>query len=273
MSDEAIATERAAARRAAASGESAALAIRARTPLRAGPHHGAFDILDDLGDILDEIIDTVGDGFEWGWDKTTDLAGWAADQASKIVDGIVWVGDVAIDVGQNVFQRAVAEARVAYARVRFPADFALFHALGNPPDGLPDISDEYRRSQNVWSYSLIPVIEATGGECTQLDNGIFACLSDGIELPGDLGNVPLEGRGGTTYGEVFIVDTKRQYERVQEPGSPLAEHEKNHSIQWAVHGPASFALLYLQDVALSGNNGEDQYFEQQAGAEAGGYGD
>ena len=164
------------------------------------------------------------------------------------------------------------EARASYARARFPIDFALFHATGNAPDALPDISDEYRRARNVWSYSLIPAIEANGGECTQLDNGIFACLSDGIELPGDLATIPLKGRGGTTYGEVFIVDDEDAYERVQDPGSPLADHERNHSIQWAIHGPA-FVLLYLQDVALSGNNGADQYFEQQAGAEAGGYHD
>jgi hypothetical protein len=271
MRDSAAAAEREAARRAARTIEASASAIRARSIAAGGPDGSTFGILGSLDDILDEIVDTIGDGVEWGWDRATDLTHWVADQAANIVDGIVWVGDQAIEVGQGLGQRLVDEARVTYARARFPIDFALFHTTGNTPDDLPNLSDEYRRRQNVWSYSLIPAIEAGGGECTQLDNGIFACFSEGIELPGDLGTIPLKGRGGTTYGEVFIVDDHDRYEQVQAPGSPLAEHEKNHSIQWAVHGPVPFVLLYLQDLALSGNNGEDQYFEQQAGAEAGGY--
>lgn len=271
MRDEAMATEREAARRAARSIEASARAIRTRSLPPGGPHRNGFGFLDGLDEILDGIVDTVGDGLEWGLDRSTDLASWVADQAEHIVEGMVWVGDKAIEVGQSIGRRFVDEARAGYARARFPVDFALFHATGSTPDDLPNISEAYRRRQNVWSYALIPAIEAGGGECTQLDNGIFACYSKGIELPGDLGTIPLKGRGGTTYGEVFIVDDHVQYERVQEPGSPLAEHEMNHSIQWAVHGPAPFVALYLQDVALSGNNGEDQYFEQQAGAEAGGY--
>lgn len=273
MRAEALAAERAAAQLAARSIQASADGIRARPLLDTAPILSPLDVLGGLGDILEEVVDTVGDGVEWGWDRATDLAGWTAEQAERIADGIVWVGDKAIDVGQSFAQRLVDEARATYAKARFPIDFALFHSFGDTPDGLPDISDEYRRSQNAWSYALIPVIEASGGECTELDNGIFACLSDGIELPGDLGTIPLKGRGGTTYGEVFIVDEQDAYERVQEPGSLLADHEKKHSIQWAIHGPAAFVVLYLQDVAMSGNNGADQYFEQQAGAAAGGYHD
>ncbi len=269
--DEATVVERDAARQAARTIEDSAAAIRARSLRSGNPHRSPLGPLDGLDDILDEIVEAIGDGLEWSWDRATDLGDWVADQAANIAEGIVWVGDKAIDVGEGFAQRLVDEARATYARARFPIDFALFHTTGNTPDDLPSLTDEYRRRQNVWSYSLIPAIEAGGGECTQLDNGIFACFSEGIELPGDLGTIPLKGRGGTTYGEVFIVDDFDRYERVQTPGSPLAQHEKSHSIQWAVHGPVPFVALYLQDLAMSGNNGEDQYFEQQAGAEAGGY--
>jgi hypothetical protein len=78
------------------------------------------------------------------------------------------------------------------------------------------------------------------------------------------------GRGGTTYGNVFITG---------DPKSSLTEgllaHEKAHRYQWAALGPIGFPLTYYLNegagVVLPGPAVCWNFFEWQAGFDRGRY--
>lgn len=93
---------------------------------------------------------------------------------------------------------------------------------------------------------------ADGASCEE-QGGLWVCF--GVDSL-------LAQRGGTTYGDTFV--TGRAPE-VLDPG--LVAHELEHARQWRLFGP-SFAVLYLRE----GSDACSNYFEEQAGLDAGGYG-
>ncbi len=221
------------------------------------------------GDILDAIGDAFEDVVDWTGDRAADFHAWAEARARDLVD---WTGDRLDDV-EGFVAPVLDELRwqALGAQARF--DFAAFLAVGDAPAPLPPMDEGRRKTRNLWSYALIPLIEENGGSCATVENGLVACHSPGVELPVVDVTVPLNGRGGTTFGEVFVTDNPVTYERMVAGELPeLAAHEQAHSVQWALWGFADFPVAYLLDAAASGNRGERQYFEIQAGLEDGGYG-
>lgn len=144
------------------------------------------------------------------------------------------------------------------------------------------------------------------------DDGLIVAQTNGIEkdIPLIVDDVkvtiPLNARGGTTYGNVFIAPAGTiKFDENDKPidadpakadkRAKLLRHETRHTYQWAAAGPYEFSALYLAEEArraipeidvnidwdwppISGSAGFPppgctNAFEEHAGLEDGGYND
>lgn len=102
------------------------------------------------------------------------------------------------------------------------------------------------------------------------DDGLIVVQTDGIDvnvpiLKDDNGNpieaqIPLNARGGTTYGNVFITSANSiKFDANDEPmyddpadvqkKKDLLHHENRHTYQWAGAGAWQYPILYLSEEA------------------------
>lgn len=145
-----------------------------------------------------------------------------------------------------------------------------------------------RQAANAWSYPAARRIAGTGGALATTPNGILIGIG-GSWIAGRLSQ-----RGGTTYGDIFLVnldhrdDPTRRLRQIIESGVgwheadgklhrgrlPLARllhHEERHSRQWARLGPARMGVAYLGEELRARLTGGVNRFEEDAGLADGGY--
>lgn len=142
-----------------------------------------------------------------------------------------------------------------------------------------------RQAANGWSYHRgVAFVHGNGGRLASTPNGILIGLG-GNRLLGLLSQ-----RGGTTYGDIFLLNV----DEVDDPAATLRSaiesgratyqdddgdvyqgrldldrllhHEERHSQQWAEEGYAGFISSYLWEQLTGGNE-----TEEGAGPSDGGY--
>ncbi|MEB3020130.1 DUF4226 domain-containing protein [[Mycobacterium] crassicus] len=146
-----------------------------------------------------------------------------------------------------------------------------------------------RQADNLWSYGGAWAIESTGGSLVTTPNGMMMGLGGKIQDT-------LSCQGGTTYGDVFMVnidhsaDSAEQLRKVvhsgvawgtDSNGNPvrnqqldldrLLHHEERHSQQYARLGPVAMGVGYGEEALRTGIFGGDNWFEKDAGLHDGGY--
>ena len=89
---------------------------------------------------------------------------------------------------------------------------------------------------------------------------------------------PLATRGGTTFGDVFLVkdgDVNVLTDGSNLDNEALLAHEARHAAQWAAFGQSTYVQYYaketLKSFALTGDPGCANWFEFDAGPLEGGY--
>ncbi|GED99113.1 hypothetical protein [Gordonia crocea] len=159
----------------------------------------------------------------------------------------------------------------------------------------PDADDERRiaarQEANRWSYGRFRrLAEANGVRMATTPNGML--IAAGGNAAARLGS----HRGGTTWGDVFLLNAGRRadpaavlrlairggvavYEygtRVRPGVLPLDRllcHEEIHARQWARMGPTRFPVAYLRAEMVAAATGRPNRFEVEAGLADGGYSD
>lgn len=138
-----------------------------------------------------------------------------------------------------------------------------------------------RQRANRWSYAAVRSICNTGGCVATTPNGVLMVLG-GNRIHGSFSH-----RGGTMWGDLFLVNTQQ---RVSEPARRLREivesgrlgrggpgldallhHEEIHAQQWAALGPIRMPARYLAEEAKARVLGGINSFEKDAGLRDGGY--
>ncbi len=147
----------------------------------------------------------------------------------------------------------------------------------------------HRQIANLWSYFGASAIENTGGSLVTTPNGILMGLGGKIQDT-------LSRQGGTTYGDVFMVnidhsaDPAEQLRKIvhsglawgtDSGGNPvpdqqldldrLLHHEERHSQQHARFGPIAMGVAYAEEQVRVGIFGGTNWFEKDAGLHDGGY--
>ncbi|MEB3020624.1 hypothetical protein [[Mycobacterium] crassicus] len=137
-----------------------------------------------------------------------------------------------------------------------------------------------RQWANRWSYEAVRRVCNTGGLLAATPNGIL------MGLGGNRIHAQLSRRGGTTWGDLFmvsinqvtdpagrmraIIESGRAY-----PAGPgldrLLHHEEIHAQQWAGLGPLQLPARYLAEETRVRIFGGTNRFEKQAGLSDGGY--
>ncbi|WP_441963100.1 ESX-1 secretion-associated protein [Mycolicibacterium houstonense] len=142
-----------------------------------------------------------------------------------------------------------------------------------------------RQNTNGWSYAAA---EHFTGRLTSTPNGML------MGLGGNLIEDPLSQQGGSTYGDVFLVniddpaDPAEQLRTIISSGrmwydcddrpfrgaldlDRILHHEERHSQQWAHLGFKNFVEQYGQKMLEEQVTGSRNPFEDNAGASDGGY--
>ncbi|MGV0771295.1 ESX-1 secretion-associated protein [Mycobacterium syngnathidarum] len=144
-----------------------------------------------------------------------------------------------------------------------------------------------RQNANGWSYAAA---EHFTGRLTTTPNGML------MGLGGNLIEDPMSQQGGSTYGDVFLMNIDNPSDPAQQlrdiirnghayyendnggPARPgaldldrLLHHEERHSQQWAQLGFKNFVEQYGQKMLEEQVTGSRNPFETNAGASDGGY--
>ncbi|KAA1380120.1 hypothetical protein [Aeromicrobium fastidiosum] len=184
------------------------------------------------------------------------------------------------DVRRAVIMTYVVNAGTGYGASGPVTDFAATPYSAGEAQRIVD-----RQRRNAWSYSLVvPFVHRNGGRLVTTPNGMLMGLG-GNRLLGLFSQ-----RGGTTYGDVFVLNIGRGIDPVaelravvlsgrsrhqREDGTTFAgsvdlvrlmHHEERHSQQWAAEGPARFVASYLWEQVRGRND-----TEEDAGLSDGGY--
>jgi len=137
-----------------------------------------------------------------------------------------------------------------------------------------------RQRANRWSYDAVRGICATGGSLVTTPNGLL------MGLGGNRIHAQFSRRGGTTWGDLFLVSINRvpdpagRLRAIVESGrthpggpdlDPLLHHEEIHAQQWARLGPARMGAAYVAEEARARILGGVNRFEREAGLSDGGY--
>lgn len=146
-----------------------------------------------------------------------------------------------------------------------------------------------RQDANGWSYAGARAIVNTGGSLVTTPNGML------MGLGGHWMHHQLSRRGGTTFGDVFLVSINNSADPAGQlreivrsglvwyqaadggarPGSlsldRVLHHEERHAQQWARLGPARMSAGYLAEEARVRIVGGVNRFEEDAGLADGGY--
>lgn len=230
------------------------------------------------GDTVDEIVRRHGIG-------PADLAVLEPMEQSVDPDGASFFV-VPRDASTDDVRQAVLMTYVVNAGTGYAASGAADTDFDETPysaDEVQRIVDRQRR--NAWSYSLVvPIVHRNGGRLVTTPNGMLMGLG-GNRLLGLFSQ-----RGGTTYGDAFVLNIGRGIDPVNElraavlsgrsrhqrkdgatfAGSidlvRLLHHEERHSQQWAAKGPARFVASYLWEQVQGRND-----TEEDAGLSDGGY--
>lgn len=146
-----------------------------------------------------------------------------------------------------------------------------------------------RQADNLWSYGGAWAIESTGGSLVSTPNGMLMGLGGRIQDT-------LSCQGGTTYGDVFMVNVDHAAVPADQlrtivhsgvaggadnTGDParnerldldrVLHHEERHSQQYARLGPVAMGIAYGEEALRTGLFGGDNWFEKDAGLRDGGY--
>ncbi len=147
-----------------------------------------------------------------------------------------------------------------------------------------------RQNANGWSYTRdVGFVDRNGGRLVTTPNGIL------MGLGGNWIQRQFSRRGGTTWGDIFMVNMGRlsdpavQLRRIVESGhawfvhgrgtrvqSPLdldrvLHHEERHCQQWAAKGYLGMLRDYSRELFRELAFGETNRFEEDAGLSDGGY--
>jgi hypothetical protein len=210
-----------------------------------------------------------------------------------VLDGLEEITDPAgtsffllpLDIGRDDARRAVLMTYVLNAGTDYGASGSDtdFDATPYSADEIWRIAD--RQGDNGWSYErVVPFVHRNGGRLVTTPAGMLMGLG-GNRLLGVFSQ-----RGGTTYGDVFVLNV----DRVDDPAGVLREtvrsgrsrhrrddgstyagrldldrllhHEERHSRQWAGKGVAGFVASYVWE-RIRGRNDT----EEDAGLSDGGY--
>ena len=137
-----------------------------------------------------------------------------------------------------------------------------------------------RQWSNRWSYAALRRVRDTGGQLVTTPNGML------LGLGGNRIHSHVSRRGGTTWGDLFLVSMNRvddpagrlraiiETGRAHEGGpglERLLHHEEIHAQQWAALGPVQLPARYLAEETRVRIFGGTNRFEKQAGLSDGGY--
>lgn len=137
-----------------------------------------------------------------------------------------------------------------------------------------------RQQANRWSYDAVRAICATGGRLATTPHGVL------IGVPGNRWHAQFSRRGGTMWGEVFLVnirsgaDPADRLHRIIEAGrlsaggpalDRLLHHEEIHAQQWAERGVARMIRDYGWELFRESVLGRPNRLERAAGLADGGY--
>jgi len=172
------------------------------------------------------------------------------------------------------------------------------HNLGNSRNDYPDAPYgpaevariRARQRANAWSYTQdVGFVHRNGGRLVTTPNGMLMGLG-GNRLQGLFSLA-----GGTTWGDIFLLNIDRPTDAVTVLGAVIAggskpitqnpdgatnsrialerllHHEEMHSRQWARLGYARFLNAYVWQMVRARGDGSAIPFEQQAGLSDGGY--
>lgn len=146
-----------------------------------------------------------------------------------------------------------------------------------------------RQVDNLWSYGAAWASEVSGGSVVTAPNGMLMGLGGKVQDT-------LSCQGGTTYGDVFMVNIDRSADPADQlrkivhsgvawgpdsNGNPvqnvqldldrLLHHEERHSQQYAKLGPVGMGIAYGEEAIRTRIFGGDNWFEKNAGLHDGGY--
>lgn len=137
-----------------------------------------------------------------------------------------------------------------------------------------------RQRANRWSYEAVRFISGAGGCLLATPNAML------MGLGGNMIQYRLSRRGGTTWGDVFLLNAKPAGDpaawlceivesgRLGSAGADLdrlLHHEEIHAQQWARLGAARMSAAYLAEEARVRILGGANRFEREAGLSDGGY--
>lgn len=175
------------------------------------------------------------------------------------------------DARQAVLLTYILNAGTGYGRPGVGSDFP------ETPYGAAEVRRIIdRQRSNRWCYAAVRSICATGGCVVTTPNGVL------MGLGGSRIHAPFSHRGGTTWGDLFMVnsggviaDPARRLREIVESGGPdldrLLHHEEMHAQQWAAFGPTRMPARYLAEEARARIFGGINSFEKDAGLSDGGY--
>mgnify|MGYP000045829862 FL=1 len=177
----------------------------------------------------------------------------------------------------------ILNAGTGYTKGNPNTDFAETPYTANEVQRIID-----RQAANSWSYEQIPRLTGSGGRFATTPNGMLMGLGGGFVQS------QLSQQGGSTYGDVFLVnidhptDATDQLRKIIASGQMwydgpdgahaggididrVLHHEERHSAQWAALGPMQFARQYAISLGAERLTGRLNPFETNAGASDGGY--
>jgi hypothetical protein len=137
-----------------------------------------------------------------------------------------------------------------------------------------------RQKANPWSYSRdVRFVHRNGGRLVTTPNGML------MGLGGNWIQRPFSQRGGTTWGDIFMVNTCKvadpaeRLRRIVRSGHAwgnldldrVLHHEERHSRQWAAKGYAGMLRDYGWELVRELVFGTTNRLEEDAGLSDGGY--
>jgi hypothetical protein len=137
-----------------------------------------------------------------------------------------------------------------------------------------------RQKANRWSYSRdVRFVHRNGGRLVTTPNGML------MGLGGNWIQRPFSQRGGTTWGDIFMVnmgkvaDPAERLRRIVRAGyawgnldlDRVLHHEERHSRQWAARGYAGMLRDYGWELVRESVFGATNRLEEDAGLSDGGY--
>jgi hypothetical protein len=137
-----------------------------------------------------------------------------------------------------------------------------------------------RQKANRWSYSRdVRFVQRNGGRLVTTPNGML------MGLGGNWIQRPFSQRGGTTWGDIFMVNTCKvadpaeRLRRIVRSGHAwgnldldrVLHHEERHSRQWAAKGYAGMLRDYGWELVRELVFGATNRLEEDAGLSDGGY--